>query len=106
MEIKEFQKNSIRTLNMDLTKEQLLSNMVMGIAGESGEVADVIKKHLYQGHDLDVAHLKEEIGDVMFYIVNLANVLELDMEEVLEDNINKLRKRYPQGFDANRSINR
>ena len=59
MEIKEFQKNSIRTLNMDLTKEQLLSNMVMGIAGESGEVADVIKKHLYQGHDLDVAHIKE-----------------------------------------------
>lgn len=106
MEIKEFQKNSIRTLNMDLTKEQLLSNMVMGIAGESGEVADVIKKHLYQGHDLDVAHLKEEIGDVMFYIVNLANVLELDMQEVLEDNINKLRKRYPQGFDADRSINR
>lgn len=106
MEIREFQKNSIRTLNMDLTKEQLLSNMVMGIAGESGEVADVIKKHLYQGHDLDVAHLKEEIGDVMFYIVNLANVLELDMEEVLEDNINKLRKRYPQGFDADRSINR
>lgn len=106
MGIKEFQQNSIRTLNTNLTKEQLLSNMVMGIAGESGEVADVIKKHLYQGHDLDVAHLKEEIGDVMFYIANLANVLELDMEEVLEDNINKLRKRYPQGFDSDRSRNR
>ena len=106
MEVKEFQQNSLRTLNRELTKEQLLSNMVMGIAGESGEVADVIKKHLYQGHELDVAHLKEELGDVMFYIVNLATVLELDICEVLEDNINKLRKRYPQGFDSDRSINR
>lgn len=106
MEIRNFQKNSTRTLNKELNKEQLLSNMVMGISGEAGEVADIIKKHLYQGHNLDIQHLSEEIGDVMFYIVNLATVLGLDMCEILENNISKLKKRYPEGFDADKSINR
>lgn len=106
MEIRAYQKGSVRTLNGELNKEQLLSNMVMGISGEAGEVADIIKKHLYQGHQLDIQHLEEEIGDVMFYIVNLATILGLDMNNILEYNADKLMRRYPQGFDANRSINR
>ena len=106
MKIEEFQRLSKRTLNKELTKEQTLSNMVMGISGEAGEVADIIKKHLYQGHRLNKQHLAEELGDVMFYIVNLANTLNLDMRDILEANIKKLEARYPQGFEAERSINR
>ena len=80
MYLNDYQVKSKRTLNQELTKEQTVSNMIMGILGETGEVADVIKKHYYQGHDLDIEHIKEEIGDVMFYIVNLCNVLDLDLE--------------------------
>jgi NTP pyrophosphatase (non-canonical NTP hydrolase) len=106
MDARTYQKKSIRTLNTDLTQEQLLSNMIMGIAGESGEIADVVKKHLYQGHELDFKHIAEEIGDVMFYIVNLCNVLQLDLETILGQNYNKLLARYPEGFEAEKSINR
>lgn len=106
MDIKEFQNKSIRTINHDLTTEQLISNMCMGISGESGEVIDIIKKHLYQGHELDKEHLTEELGDVMFYITNLATLLGIDMQDVLQNNVDKLLKRYPDGFDINKSVNR
>lgn len=106
MDIKEFQAKSVRTVNKNLTTEQLMSNMCMGMSGETGEVIDVIKKHLYQGHTLDMEHLKEEIGDVMFYIVNLATVLNLDMQDILKCNIEKLEKRYPEGFEINKSVER
>lgn len=106
MILKQYQNNSKRTMNMELDEEQLLSNMVFGIVGETGEVVDVLKKHLYQGHELDVDHIEEELGDIMFYMVNLATILELDMETIIKRNYNKLLKRYPEGFDSERSVNR
>lgn len=106
MSLKEYQERSMRTINKELTKEQLISNMAMGIAGETGEVIDLIKKHLYQGHNLDKLKLKEEIGDVMFYIVNLCNIISADLEGIIDDNYNKLMKRYPDGFSEERSVNR
>ena len=106
MEIKEYQDKSIRTINKSLTKEQLISNMVFGINGETGEVTDILKKHLFHGHELDIQHLKEEIGDIMFYLVNLASIYEIDFSEILQINIDKLMKRYPDGFDKEKSINR
>ena len=106
MEIKEYQKRSTRTLNKELfTKEQLM-NMALGISGESGEIADIFKKVLFQGHDLKIEDVIGELGDVMFYIVNLCTLLEIDIRFVLEYNVDKLQKRYPEGFDSNRSINR
>ena len=106
MKLKEYQDKSKRTLNKELTTEQTLSNMVLGLIGETGEVADIIKKHLYQGHQLDMDHIKEEIGDVMFYMVNLCNALVLDLETLLEKNYAKLLKRYPEGFNSEQSVNR
>lgn len=106
MEIQEYQRLSTRTLNKDLTKEQQVSNMVAGIFGEGGEVADQIKKAFYQGHELDKKHLQEELGDLMFYVTNLATIYNISMENVLEDNINKLKKRYKNGFSAKASIDR
>lgn len=106
MEIKEFQNRSTRTINCDLTTEQVISNMCMGISGETGEVIDIIKKHLYQGHKLNKEHLIEELGDVMFYVANLATLLGIDMQDVLQNNVDKLLKRYPNGFSKEKSVNR
>ena len=106
MDIKEYQIKSTRTLNHNEVQQNLITNMCMGISGESGEVIDIIKKHLYQGHELDRKHLIEELGDVMFYIVNLATLYEIDMQIVLQKNVDKLLKRYPNGFSAERSVNR
>lgn len=106
MNLQEYQSKSSRTMNKKLSLEQSISNMLMGIQGESGEVADILKKHLYQGHELNEDHLAEEIGDTMFYIVNLCNLLGLDLSKILETNYNKLLNRYPEGFDTFKSINR
>ena len=106
MEIKEYQEKSVRTLNNKLNQEQLIGNMALGMICEAGEVGDELKKHLYQGHKLNKERIKEELGDTMFYMVNLCNVLELDMNDILEMNYNKLAKRYPDGFEVERSINR
>lgn len=106
MNLREYQERSKRTLNYDLSNEQLLSNMVFGVVGETGEVVDIIKKHLYQGHKLDKDHIAEELGDTMFYVVNLCNLLNLNLESIIEGNYNKLLKRYPEGFSVERSVNR
>ena len=106
MNIIEYQKRSKRTLNNDLTEEQLISNMVMGILGESGEVVDILKKWMYQGHVLKLNDIEEELGDVMFYIVNLCNLLGLELQDAINNNYNKLLRRYPEGFSVERSVNR
>lgn len=106
MEIKEFQKLSTRTINNELTHEDKIKNMVFGLNGEVGEITDILKKHFFHSHTLDKDHLAEEIGDVMFYLVNLATLYNIDMSEVLQNNVSKLIKRYPKGFDKDRSINR
>lgn len=106
MNLSDYQRKSKRTLNMELNIRDNIANMMMGIQGESGEVADVIKKHLYQGHNLDIGHIEEELGDTLFYIVNLCNLLGLELEEIIEGNYNKLMQRYPEGFEVDRSVNR
>lgn len=106
MNIKEYQEKSTRTLNKKLIKDELLVNMIFGIVGETGEVVDLVKKFRFQGHKLDKEKLTEEIGDVMFYIANLCTLLDVDLEEVLEGNYNKLLKRYPEVFSEERSVNR
>jgi len=106
MRLRDYQEHSKRTLNKDLKEKEQLANMIIGIMGESGEVADIIKKSLYQGHELDRENIAEEIGDIMFYIVNLCNVLDLDLETLIANNYYKLLERYPNGFEVSRSVNR
>ena len=83
-----------------------LTNGVLGLVGESGEVADLLKKHLFQGHELNEEKLIEELGDVMWYIAVCSKALNVDMNVVAERNIDKLIARYPNGFSAYKSINR
>jgi NTP pyrophosphatase (non-canonical NTP hydrolase) len=106
MDIKEYQEKSVRTMDNNLKHNDKVVNMIVGLNGEIGEVTDIFKKHLFHGHDLDMDHLKEELGDVMFYIVNLATIFNIDMSEVLKMNVDKLLKRYPNGFNSQDSINR
>ena len=101
----EYQKAALRTANSE-NLEDLLLNGVLGLCGESGEVSDHIKKWKFQGHDLDKEKLLNELGDVCWYIAVLAKALETDLETVMNLNIKKLKNRYPNGFESERSINR
>jgi len=94
------------TLNPELNKKDVLINGVMGLCGESGEVIDIVKKHLAQNHPLDKEKIIEELGDVCWYIAELATVLDVNMEDIMINNIEKLKKRYPEGFDTERSVKR
>ena len=83
-----------------------LSNVGLGLAGEAGEIADMIKKHLHQGHPLDREKFIKELGDVAWYLALGCTVIGEPMEKVLQTNIDKLLKRYPDGFDPERSMHR
>lgn len=141
-----------RTNNTD--ESQMKLNARMGLMGEMGEVVDELKKHVYQGHELNLANIKEELGDVFWYLaqymkaenieydldfvievelknkyesiidnaeqvitskssivkyeslLRICRLLDFDAIEILSDNIDKLTKRYPSGFNCNDSINR
>lgn len=104
MEINEYQKSAMRTLNSELNKKEVLINSVMGLCGESGEAIDIVKRWLAQGHELDKEHLKNELGDIAWYLAEAATALDCSLDEILQANIEKLKKRYPEGFDKEKSL--
>lgn len=106
MTIMEYQYLAARTINMALDEKELITNGTMGLCDESGEAIGIVKKWLAQGHELDRAHLIEELGDVAWYLAETATALGVELDEILVKNIEKLRKRYPDGFDAERSVHR
>ena len=106
MTINEYQVLAMRTLNPALSPKDVLINGVMGLCGESGEAIDIVKKHLAQGHPLDREALIGELGDVAWYLAETAHALGCDLETVLRGNIDKLKRRYPQGFDSEASLGR
>lgn len=106
MTVNEYQTLAMTTLNPALSQKDILINGVMGLCGEAGEAIDVVKKHLAQGHELDRERLIKELGDVAWYLAETATALNITLEEVLESNLRKLRARYPEGFDAQRSLHR
>ena len=84
----------------------LLINGLMGLNGEAGECIEILKKHLFQGHELDKEHLAEELGDVMWYVAVSARALGYDLSDIVKMNVVKLINRYPDGFKSERSISR
>ena len=106
MTVNEYQKLAMVTLNRELDKKEMLVNAAMGLCGESGEAIDIVKKHLFHGHELDREALIKELGDVAWYLAEAAEALDVPLEEIFEKNIEKLRKRYPEGFSSEKSINR
>lgn len=100
----DYQRAAMRTAGDD--KENYLLNGVMGLCGESGEVIDLVKKHLHQGHELDKKQLALECGDCAWYLALIASAIDTPFGEVLQMNIEKLKERYPEGFSKERSIHR
>lgn len=101
-----YQMEAMRTASGMEKQDQMLVNGVLGLNGEAGECADIVKKHLFQGHALDTEHLAEELGDVLWYIAVTAYSIGYNLDYIAQMNVDKLRKRYPDGFDAARSVNR
>lgn len=101
----EYQKLCMRTAN-ELDRFKLIVNGAMGLCGEAGEVIDLIKKWVFQGHELYKEDVEEELGDALWYAAILCEGIGTNMEEVMQKNIDKLKKRYPNGFEAERSVNR
>jgi len=104
--INEYQTLAMTTLNPALSKKDVLINGVMGLCGESGEAIDIVKKWLAQGHELDRERLAKELGDIAWYLAETAWALELSLEQIMQGNLDKLKKRYPEGFDSARSVHR
>ena len=106
MEINDYQRLAMTTLNPALDKKDVLINSVMGLCGESGEAIDIVKKWLAQGHELDRTRLAKELGDVAWYLAEAATALDIPLEDILRANLDKLKARYPEGFSARNSIER
>jgi len=82
------------------------AHMIFGMITEIGELADVFKKNMAYGKSLDLVNVQEEVGDLMWYIANFCNIHGFDLEEILEQNVAKLKVRYPNSFEAEKAINR
>lgn len=104
----EYQAKALRTasgMHDDISVDPIV-NCALGLTGEAGEVADLVKKHIFQGHDLDEEHFAKELGDVLWYVAVGASLKGYSLEQIMAMNIQKLRDRYPDGFEAERSLNR
>ena len=107
MTINEYQTAALRTAQTDkLTARELLLNSALGLCGESGEVADLLKKYHFQGHNLDLDHVAKELGDIAWYLAVGAYSIGYDLEKILQMNVDKLKARYPDGFSTDRSLHR
>ena len=102
--------NQLQSLEQQGVNMALLLTGSIGIASEGGEFSEIVKKCIFQGKPLDADtqfHIKRELGDIMWYWINSCRALGLDPNEVIEENVNKLKSRYPGGeFDVHYSENR
>ena len=95
MEFNEYQKAANRTL---YGKEQVLTNCALGLAGETGQVVDLVKNYTFRGQKLDKEELKHEMGDVLWYLSQVAEWADISFEEIAQTNIKTLNDRYPDGY--------
>lgn len=94
-----------RTINKDLKRDDMIRHALFGMCGETGEIHSLYQKE-YQGHMFDSEHEKKEIGDLLWFIAELCTANGYEMEEIMCMNIGKLKARFPQGFEAEKSLNR
>lgn len=101
----EYQELAARTINKDLNKVQQEAHALHGMVGEIGEIHSIYQKQ-YQGHEIHVDHLKKELGDLLWFIAEYCTALGWDLEDIMHMNIDKLRARFPEGFEVDKSLNR
>jgi NTP pyrophosphatase (non-canonical NTP hydrolase) len=104
--LNEYQELALRTHNEELSTPQALCNYALGACGEAGETADMIKKGVFHGHELNRHEIAKELGDQMWYIANLAKLIGFSLDDIGVMNVNKLKKRYPEGFNHVDSLKR
>ena len=100
MNFNEYQQLAKLTQKKFATKNEMIANVGLGLCGEAGEVADILKKDLLQSKELDVPHLKEELGDVLWYLAEACECFGFELEDLAISNIEKLKRRHPEGFDG------
>lgn len=81
-------------------------NAALGLSGEVGELNDMFKKWVFHEKQLDTEHLKREIGDIYWYLALICDSFEFNLDEIMQINIDKLKARYPKGFDTYRANHR
>jgi NTP pyrophosphatase (non-canonical NTP hydrolase) len=101
-----YQQAALRSRNNDLDPFSERMMLLSGLASETGEIAEAIKQSEFHGHPLDHDNLKKELGDLLWYLSGMAHHFGWTLEEIASRNIEKLQKRYPNGFNSNDSINR
>ena len=111
MDLDEYQKSAMRTAGdlsdkYDVDGNGGLITSALGLAGEAGEFSDIVKKWWAHGHPLDVEKLDKEAGDVLWYLARYAAWRKKSLTQLAHQNIDKLRSRYPNGFETSRSMNR
>ena len=106
MQLDEYQRLAQRTSRRDLSQEEHLLNAMLGLAGETGECCDLVKKSRYQDNRMIEEPLIDELGDVLWYVAEAASAIGVPLGGVAMHNIAKLRERYPDGFDPERSLHR
>lgn len=107
MKFDEYQELAERTSGMqDRHDQERLICGAMALGGEVGELQNHIKKGIWHGHGVDVEFVKEELGDIAWYLAEIASCMDLSLGGVAEFNIDKLRQRYPEGFSEEASRNR
>ena len=106
MTLNEYQELAPRTSRNDLSKTEHILNGCLGLAGEAGECCDLMKKHQFQDGREIKEKMIDELGDVLWYVSETATALGIWMDKIAEHNIEKLKNRYPEGFSAERSLNR
>lgn len=103
---KTYQEAAMRTADPKLNTEESLLEGLIGLNSEAGEALDIYKKHVFQKHDLDKEKIALELGDALWYLTEAAVAIGCSLDDIMEMNIEKLKKRYPYGFDPERSRNR
>lgn len=109
MTINEYQQLALRTesdmVDKKIDNPRLLQGL-MGLNGEAGECIDILKKHLCQDHWFDRLHLAKELGDVAWYLAISADAIGFTLEDIFAMNVEKLKQRYPNGFESEKSTSR
>lgn len=106
MDFSEYQRLALRTARSDQTLDVRRLIAALGLAGEAGEVAELVKKQIGQGHDVAPEQVAKELGDALWYTALVATLYDLDLQEIAGENIEKLRRRYPEGFSSDDSVAR
>lgn len=102
----DYQCEAMRTADPNLDDEKSLLEGLIGLNSEAGEALDIYKKHIFQKHDLDREKIALELGDALWYLTEAADAINYTLTDIMQMNIRKLQKRYPNGFDPERSKNR